>query len=406
MALFSNLAQRACLTSILLATIAVASPALAVGGGSTGGGKGVVCRTADGSIKSVEVLDLWEAREIFHRAAIESSDPVAAQVAQANQRLKHAFWVGYTNTMQGYPKPVTVWGQNAFVLSLQSVEDMFLQHMGNVQPIHHVQLELTPDSFEIARPFGGGCNIEQIVRYEDDPGEDIIYINEDIFDAMSKTQQAALIVHEAVYKYMRERFEEANSIRVRRAIGGVFSGLSFPSFADFKPTRWIPCVGGENTPDKNNVTRVEIAETDIFKADQQPPMLARIQLVKGQPIFSYFTPIGGDDLTRFGGIHSADEFMTRILRPNVAGSMAKLHLTVGMTPWAPNPYDSERSRLFAEVGKETGYTISYNGSANGHITISLNVQGALAAPQDQVSIPLRCYVPSKIELNEFAQSDE
>ena len=33
------------------------------GPGGTGGGKGVVCRTTDGKINSVELLDLWEAKK-------------------------------------------------------------------------------------------------------------------------------------------------------------------------------------------------------------------------------------------------------------------------------------------------------------------------------------------------------
>ena len=55
-----------------------------------------------------------------------------------------------------------------------------------------------------------------------------IFVNQDLLEKLSPTNQAALILHEALYRRLRDSWEP-NSIRTRRSVGYVFAGLSFPN---------------------------------------------------------------------------------------------------------------------------------------------------------------------------------
>ena len=60
------------------------------GANGSGGGMGVVCKNTDGSVKSVELLDLWEARVIYSRTLEISSASVADQVEQNLKNFKNS----------------------------------------------------------------------------------------------------------------------------------------------------------------------------------------------------------------------------------------------------------------------------------------------------------------------------
>ena len=66
---------------MIVTLIGLSSPAMAeLGGMEGGGGKSVVCRNPDGSIKSAEILDLFEGRTIYQLPYNESPKNWQAQV--------------------------------------------------------------------------------------------------------------------------------------------------------------------------------------------------------------------------------------------------------------------------------------------------------------------------------------
>jgi hypothetical protein len=87
----------------------------------------------------------------------------------------------------------------------------------------HVNHQRVKHLRELLRPED--CGIEQIVNYQ--PVGAPILLNQDLFEKMDLTNQAALIAHEAYYELLRRFAGETTSIRVRRAIGYVFSGHAF-----------------------------------------------------------------------------------------------------------------------------------------------------------------------------------
>jgi hypothetical protein len=58
---------------------------------------------------------------------------------------------------------------------------------------------------------------------------------------MSELDQAALIVHESFYSVLRDWESETNSIRVRRAVGYVFSGHGFQLIPPELPSKVLEC---------------------------------------------------------------------------------------------------------------------------------------------------------------------
>ena len=70
-----------------------------------------------------------------------------------------------------------------------------------IHRLRGVTLKSTEDSFEDAQPED--CAVEQVVTYRDLTNLDQILVNQDLVDAMDNINQAALYLHEGLYKYLR-----------------------------------------------------------------------------------------------------------------------------------------------------------------------------------------------------------
>jgi hypothetical protein len=197
----------------------------------TGGGKGVVCRDANGAVRTVELLDLWEARTLYHRNIIYSNESAETPVAKAAERFIGERWSA------GYPE-VTKILKKMNVQDIVEGANLFLgkpsMYSYKVERLTGVTLMLSEDSFEDAWP--SDCAVEQIVSFR--PGV-ALYLNQDLFDKMNATNQAALMVHEALYSLKRfHAMTIKSSVRARRAVGFVFSGGAFDQFPDEKIPRY------------------------------------------------------------------------------------------------------------------------------------------------------------------------
>lgn len=201
----------------LLLAISSASFAGVVNGG---GGKGVVCRNADQSIKSVEVLDLWEAREMHNAVPTGMTGDLAKDVDAILNRLKASFSIEITHT-SGPHGPVTCRGAECVLLELQDYAEPFLVEKDpKILRLRDVTLENTDDAMELVQPKS--CGIEQIVNYQPPGGQ--ILVNQDLVDKLDEANLASLIAHEAYYQVLKYHFGESTSIRVRRAIGYAVTG--------------------------------------------------------------------------------------------------------------------------------------------------------------------------------------
>jgi len=231
---------------LILATIAsiltlTTLPAQA-GPGISGGGKGVVCRSKSGKVRAVELLDLWEAR-VLHEKKIMLKGSVPAMVDQALQAFSGAIrsdgfdWM--FNGKSYTDREAVLWGLRTQAAQFFGTPGM--PKTSEVRRLRNVRLTLTDDSYEAAMP--ADCAVEQIVHYQDEGylGGTIL-INQDLFDRMAPTHQAALIAHEAFYKFLRGRNDETSSLRVRRTVGLAFAGemLRAPN-KDQLPSHYYTC---------------------------------------------------------------------------------------------------------------------------------------------------------------------
>ncbi len=219
-----------------------ATPELEVdllGAVSGGGGRGIVCRNTDGTVKSIEILDLWEARELHGLKLIEATGTADEAVATMLERLKNSYPFWGSGDMGDGP----LRGQEFILARLKQVAARFLKADASDRRVVRLRgaiLKDTPDSPEKAWPRVPGCGLEQIVNYQ--RGEHIL-INQDLYEKLDLTNQSALIAHEALYSLLRDNAKETNSLRTRRAVGYAAAGYFFPQ--PVKPElskRAITCV--------------------------------------------------------------------------------------------------------------------------------------------------------------------
>lgn len=196
------------------------------GGVSGGGGKGVVCRGAEGNVKSVELLDLWEAQNITGEEIPVTDESVVDQVRSKIPMLRNIY-----NERK--------WSSNEQLeQTLRREAELFMAGY-NVRYMKGIKLSLTQDSFEQIVP--SNCEVEQIAIYNNTTTSSVIFINADLYEKMNATNKAALALHEVVYAHLRTYSQENNSLRTRRIIGRIFSGGTFQLLAESLPEEYIEC---------------------------------------------------------------------------------------------------------------------------------------------------------------------
>ncbi len=192
---------------------------------SSGGGMGVVCYSPEGKIHSVELLDLWEAKTLHDLSPIYSDKRSVEEIINSSlQSLKNSIDAsGYGSSND---KGEMEYGPESLLKHLKRDTDRLVsnQPISSIKRLRGVELTLTDDAFEVIRPID--CKIKQLIRYTDKIGQGDILINQDLVDKMSPVHVAALYLHEAYYAVLRSAGEQS-SIRVRRTIGQVLSGLNF-----------------------------------------------------------------------------------------------------------------------------------------------------------------------------------
>jgi hypothetical protein len=234
--------------------LALGTSPFAFAGKEGGGGKAVVCRDEKDKVQSVELLDLWEARNVYRFKIKPSTAPVQAQITQKIEALKDSTQIQLGADFDGGSK---TWTEPEYLAHwLDERTKLFLnKNSKSIYPIKDAALVPTDDSYEVAIPEGR-CKIEQVVNYVDSAVFPHILINEQLLNKMDNTNKAALYLHEAFYVFLRgysdlsifDQNHDTNSIRVRRAIGYVFGGNSFTSLDSLLPEKYLACHAQNSRP--------------------------------------------------------------------------------------------------------------------------------------------------------------
>jgi hypothetical protein len=212
----------------------VGFPTFAFAGGSDGsGGKGVVCRNTDGSIRSVMTLDLWEAKTLQNRNPAPVVD-IEKAVDSLLMNLAQSFPYNKSWTQGG--KAICT-NQECPLSYMREIAKRFLKPDVNIIRLRGVELEQTRDALEVAKP--SGCAIEQIVNFQEagapiDSGG-VVYVNQDLIEKMDNASVASLIAHESYYSLLRYMHGDLNSLRTRRAVGYAASGAIFELLPNLAP---------------------------------------------------------------------------------------------------------------------------------------------------------------------------
>jgi hypothetical protein len=192
------------------------------GGVDGGGGRGVVCRNPDESIRSVELLDFFEAADRYNRVIVKSTAPAIEQAKAAMENFGAGSEFGVLPFNRDY------WRARI---------DDIVSRMPSRKNMSRSRLNLVNDSHEPIFPRESGCAIEQLANYT--PDGDIL-VDQEIREKMDPTTEAGLLVHEAIYKHFRY-FGATDSTRARRANGLLFSGYVFERLDARAPKRRWEC---------------------------------------------------------------------------------------------------------------------------------------------------------------------
>ncbi len=225
------------------------------GGVDGGGGKSVVCRDANAKITSAETLDLYEAKHVYG--------------------LKPKTFTGTLD------QAVT-----AIEADLQMTMDQPEIHlfplfrrvrkiMKFVSP--SVVLKPVDDAAEAILP--SECQLEQLAHYIDD---DLLLVSEEIWNALSLTDKAALITHEAIYRMHRTN-GATDSRRSRKVVGHLLSGFQFEPVRSGLPSSAKLCVAKQG----DKVTFMFA----YYPASSETMTKLQFLSFEGQPVFSKKTAI-------------------------------------------------------------------------------------------------------------------
>jgi hypothetical protein len=186
------------------------------GGVDGGGGKSIVCRETSGAIKSAEVLDLYEGRVMFGLNITETGEPMDTQINRA---------------------------LNLIPASSRGLIEVYAKQVQKYLKLTPAGTQLLPidDSFEVVVPTG--CSAEQTANYYNDK---LILVSSDIWNSLTETGKAALILHEAVYASNRI-LGATNSRQSRHIVASIFDpSTKWTDAKDQRPPQTLTCmaVGG------------------------------------------------------------------------------------------------------------------------------------------------------------------
>ena len=196
-------------TLSLFSTVAVAGPKQ--GGNGSGGGTSIVCRDEAGAVETAKLYDLFEAEndpvkpiEIYRDDSLEPMDRIRFAFTERSKR------VGETIVDKNRPEiPADI--QRALNLVKR---DWVSLKAGT-------RLPLVTDVKPVFLSSGKNCELETTAIYDDNAYK--LYVDMEIYNKLSNTDKAGLILHEAIYKNHRVLIKDETSTWVRKIVAGVLS---------------------------------------------------------------------------------------------------------------------------------------------------------------------------------------
>ena len=167
------------------------------------GGDVVVCKHPTGKLKSIELLDVFEAR--LDSRHIDPNWPDDSPL----EKVRH------------FLLPLAA-ADNALYKALRNELTVF---MTSTAYVDNIILTDIPDSDELM--IGKGCELEQIAINRGNnrlPGRSKYLISNDLWKLLDNDNKAALILHEIIYDHFKENLGHLNSIISRYFHGYLFSG--------------------------------------------------------------------------------------------------------------------------------------------------------------------------------------
>jgi hypothetical protein len=182
-------------TGMLMAMLPAITANAFVGGDHSGGGGAIVCRDSSGTIQSAELLDLWEVEPKYR--VFRTNEDVETQTAHALEKLR--------TFNPGFAEAVTT----QLAMNETIVEEV-------------------PANREVAPPTDAennlqeiGCKLEGVAKFDD--VSNALFFEQRIIPFMPNTDQAALKLHEAIYRLLRETEHAQNSIKARMLVAYLFT---------------------------------------------------------------------------------------------------------------------------------------------------------------------------------------
>ncbi|MCB0367933.1 MAG: hypothetical protein KDD45_00480 [Bdellovibrionales bacterium] len=202
------------MTKLIFITLTILiSEFIFAGAISGGGGQGIVCRDVKGNITSAQSMDLYEGRIVYGLHISTNATPFQTQAKLAVSTI------------------VSPVGRLIEYYSEQIQKYMRIMPVG-------VQLQPINDSLDVIIP-PKGCAIEQLANYYNDKN---ILISGDIWNALSETDRAALILHEAVYATNRI-VGATDSRQSRHVVASLFDpSTKWTNVKDQLPTDALNCI--------------------------------------------------------------------------------------------------------------------------------------------------------------------
>ena len=212
--------------TLLLLCVAANRTCLAASGGeSGGGGNAVVCKDELGKIESVELLDLFEGRTT---EGLEYTDKLEMKIAlqKSVDKLDQALSPKeLSQTYIAYPYWIFKGGTGL----LPVME--YANHFDSLFRVLPDDTGLPPldDSHEIVVPKK--CKIERLALYQ---GSKIL-LDGSLWKKMNNINKAALILHEALYKYDRQLKGAKDSRNARKIVAKFMSNQKLENVLDGVP---------------------------------------------------------------------------------------------------------------------------------------------------------------------------
>ncbi len=234
------------------------------------GGGSVVCGK---EIITAQLLDLWEA-EAFKKLPITYSEAsVDGQIRKALAR--------FAQLNGQLPREIS---DTAWALYEQV-------HVGRMNGVP-AGLSITPPS-DVLSPFipvvESSCEFKGLAAYEDTA--QVLFVDYLLYDALRPTDKAALFIHEAFYKYLRDHYRVKNSIAARNITACLFTDTPCQELSPFHgvpekgplykcvPTGWLESV----------VKRPEFDSED-YRMAEPVFYLYRVQSSPGMKVMGGFYP--------------------------------------------------------------------------------------------------------------------